>query len=99
MVEIRKAITTLLCVSVVLMGALVCSSPAVVKADEGIEPYADTSDTPFWFDLGDGYSTTAGTTGRLKEDDTPLYFYPSENFDIDMFYIYAQGSYNQTGGR
>lgn len=86
------------CILLAVTGILTCGVPATAQANETIAPYANTVDTQFWFDLGDGYSTTAATTGRAKEDDTPLYFYPSVRYDIDMFYIYAQGSYSQSGG-
>lgn len=70
-------------------------SGSVAIADEGIVPY-NTGNTNYHFNLGGNYSSTAATTGRLKEDTTSIFIWPHA-IDFDMCYIYGEGSHSPSG--
>lgn len=88
----RKKLTSLLCVALVALGigAIGAATPQAALADDGIMTISNTSNSWFHFNLGNGYSSTAATESRAKEDTTPLFFWP-QTMTMDMCYIYAEG--------
>jgi hypothetical protein len=74
----------------VLTAPQVACAGTVESIEEESATFSNTENSLFHFDLGDGYSTTAATDARAKEDTTPLFFWPTSK-TFDMCYIYAEG--------
>lgn len=83
--KLTGAITSL------LLLASLCVCPVAI-ADDNVAEYANTGNTTYHFNLGGNYSSTAATSGRLKENATPLFVWPDEGgISFDMCYIYGEG--------
>ncbi len=87
---------------VLALGALMLLPVRFAFADDGIEPYANTGDTPFKFDLQWSGATYQGSEPRRKDDSSSVYiFVMTKNLDRCKAYVDGATSangpwYNQT---
>lgn len=84
-------IVSILAIGTSIAGFTATPSTALADAgDDGIMALDNTGNTWYHFDLGNGYSTTAATESRAKENTTPLFIWPTEK-TFDMCYVYGEG--------